>query len=177
MLCELWRRAAFASSRGQVYRQCAVLGWYSEWLKVKQPSMGGGRPGCSCQRSFGQSKHARKSPASGLVPMPSSRRWDVTRLRESVVSSSLILFLADSASRQHPALRRAQVPGNTLQMCMGGKTMLSPGLALPSYAQDCVWGPWSSWGDCPPCGGQRYRHRNIDIMPYSGCNGLLTSSA
>jgi len=31
--------------------------------------------------------------------------------------------------------------------------------------QDCVWGPWSSWGDCPPCGGQRYRHRNIDIMP------------
>ncbi|CAJ1402607.1 unnamed protein product [Effrenium voratum] len=31
--------------------------------------------------------------------------------------------------------------------------------------QDCVWGPWSAWGQCPECGGQKYRHRNIDIMP------------
>lgn len=31
--------------------------------------------------------------------------------------------------------------------------------------QDCVWGPWSPWGKCPPCGGQRYRHRSIERMP------------
>ena len=61
--------------------------------------------------------------------MPSSRRWDVPRLRlESekpqnctsmllMCGTTLILCSLDSASRQHPALRRAQVPGKTFQMC------------------------------------------------------------
>eukprot|EP00442_Polarella_glacialis_P051613 CAMPEP_0115080896 /NCGR_PEP_ID=MMETSP0227-20121206/18942_1 /TAXON_ID=89957 /ORGANISM="Polarella glacialis, Strain CCMP 1383" /LENGTH=1110 /DNA_ID=CAMNT_0002468609 /DNA_START=145 /DNA_END=3473 /DNA_ORIENTATION=+ len=31
--------------------------------------------------------------------------------------------------------------------------------------QDCRWSAWSPWGQCPRCGGQRYRHRNIEIMP------------
>eukprot|EP00931_Biecheleriopsis_adriatica_P049028 TRINITY_DN28353_c0_g1_i1.p1 TRINITY_DN28353_c0_g1~~TRINITY_DN28353_c0_g1_i1.p1 ORF type:complete len:1538 (+),score=223.45 TRINITY_DN28353_c0_g1_i1:91-4704(+) len=35
------------------------------------------------------------------------------------------------------------------------------------HCQDCRWGPWSQWGACPKCGGQRYRHRNIALMPNS----------
>ena len=31
--------------------------------------------------------------------------------------------------------------------------------------QDCVWGAWSVWGSCPTCGGQRYRHRTIEVTP------------
>lgn len=43
--------------------------------------------------------------------------------------------------------------------------------------QDCVWGPWSVWGQCPTCGGQKYRHRTIDIMPnYCGKRCDLQSS-
>mmetsp|Transcript_139273 Transcript_139273/g.445223 ORF Transcript_139273/g.445223 Transcript_139273/m.445223 type:complete len:1685 (-) Transcript_139273:136-5190(-) len=30
---------------------------------------------------------------------------------------------------------------------------------------DCIWGPWSDWGGCSSCGGQRYRHRQIEQMP------------
>jgi len=38
-----------------------------------------------------------------------------------------------------------------------------------SRCQDCRWSPWSKWGACPACGGQTYRHRNIEVMPnYCG---------
>eukprot|EP00929_Paragymnodinium_shiwhaense_P087746 TRINITY_DN4788_c0_g2_i1.p1 TRINITY_DN4788_c0_g2~~TRINITY_DN4788_c0_g2_i1.p1 ORF type:complete len:1519 (-),score=327.65 TRINITY_DN4788_c0_g2_i1:305-4861(-) len=29
---------------------------------------------------------------------------------------------------------------------------------------DCRWGTWGSWSDCTHCGGQRFRHRNVDQM-------------
>jgi len=35
----------------------------------------------------------------------------------------------------------------------------------PIDCQDCEWGPWSAWGDCSRCGGQRFRHRSIMKMP------------
>lgn len=30
---------------------------------------------------------------------------------------------------------------------------------------DCKWADWSVWGACSHCGGQRYRHRGVAVMP------------
>ena len=71
-------------------------------------------------------------------------------------------------------LLQTQSRNNTKQVTRYEK--IEPSTTPVSFVcRDCVWGTMERLGvQCPTCGGQKYRHRTIDIMPLlgMGCRGM-----
>ena len=71
--------------------------------------------------------------------------------------------------RKRDILQQAQAGGKACDgnLMVTQQCNLKP--CVEEGTKDCHVGPWSMWGSCSHCGGQRWRHREITSLPnYKG---------